>query len=104
MGPVPRRVDGYVFSPLSLPKKPAYAKDPQVKALGDRLLAEVMADTRTGLPDPWARLYAIRDHPYFSPIQKVRRAFPGLGIALVAFGVYLGLERAGLVPKSDAHH
>jgi NADH dehydrogenase (ubiquinone) 1 beta subcomplex subunit 3 len=39
--------------------------------------------------DPWFRREAWRWDPYFSKENVFRRAFPGLGLAAVAFSVYL---------------
>ncbi|KAI8057275.1 hypothetical protein BDF22DRAFT_616539 [Syncephalis plumigaleata] len=38
--------------------------------------------------DPWAKLHAWRNHPVFHSRNQLRGAFPGLGIATVAFTVY----------------
>lgn len=104
-GAVPRRVEKYQLYPLSLPKTPAYARAPTIKSLGDSMMSVVLADSKQGhLPDPWSRLYEHRYHPDFSTIQKVKRAFPGLGIAVVAFGVYLGLEQIGVISPPTKHH
>lgn len=108
IGPVPRRVDRYRLNPVSLPTRPVYATDPTVQALGRQLLDDVMVDIKQGvLKDPWQRHYAFRHDPAYSTLQKVRRAFPGFGIAAVAFGIYLGLEYVGVIPSSssnDHHH
>jgi NADH dehydrogenase (ubiquinone) 1 beta subcomplex subunit 3 len=103
VGAVPKRVEKYQFSPIALPKTPEYAKRPEVTKLGDKLLKEVLTDTKIGLPDPWARLYTMRSHPFFSPMHRLKRAFPGLGIAIVAFGVFIGLEETGLISKHHEH-
>ncbi|KAJ1504947.1 hypothetical protein HMI55_006834 [Coelomomyces lativittatus] len=39
-------------------------------------------------PDPWARHHAWRYHPVFSTSNQLKHAFPGLGIATVAFTFY----------------
>lgn len=41
------------------------------------------------LGDPWFRREAWRWDPYFSKENMVRKAFPGLGLALTAFTAYL---------------
>lgn len=104
VGPVPRRVESYPLSPISLPRAPAYTKDPKVRALGDALLQAAKRDAKIGLPDPWARLYEFRHHPYYSGFQKLKRSFPGFGIGLAAFGLYVGLEEFGIISKSGHHH
>ncbi|KAI9140828.1 NADH-ubiquinone oxidoreductase B12 subunit family-domain-containing protein [Paraphysoderma sedebokerense] len=38
--------------------------------------------------NPWARVDAWRNHPIFSRTAMFRGAFPGLGIATVAFTIY----------------
>lgn len=107
-GVVPKRVDKYRLYPLGLPKTPAYARDPTVKSLGDSIMSVIVAEAKRGqLADPWARLYAHRHHPAFSTREKIRRAFPGLGIAVVAFALYLGLEHMGVIPaakQQQQHH
>lgn len=104
IGAVPRRVEKYRLFPLWLPSKPAFAKDPRVVALGDSLMATILADTRhSTAKDPWAQRLLWRDHPYFSAWHKLRLAFPGLGIALVSFGLYLALEHVGIVPAPHHH-
>jgi hypothetical protein len=40
----------------------------------------------------------------FSRFQRFKGAFPGLGIATVAFGVYLAAEQAGLLKDEGGHH
>ncbi|KAI1173755.1 NADH-ubiquinone oxidoreductase B12 subunit family-domain-containing protein [Nemania sp. FL0916] len=57
----------------------------------------------TGVPryDPWERAEAWRYTGPFSRWQRFSRAFPGLGIATVAFAVYLGYEQYFL---QDEHH
>ncbi|KAI9596348.1 hypothetical protein BDF19DRAFT_384362 [Syncephalis fuscata] len=38
--------------------------------------------------DPWTKLHAWRNHPVFRGTNQLRAAFPGLGIATVAFTAY----------------
>ncbi|KAG0025581.1 endodeoxyribonuclease [Podila clonocystis] len=52
--------------------------------------------------DPWAKHHAWRQHALFTRSARIRTMFPGLGIASVAFAVYLGYEYV-TAPK-DAHH
>jgi NADH dehydrogenase (ubiquinone) 1 beta subcomplex subunit 3 len=104
VGAVPQRAERYGFSPVSLPTKPDYAKDPRVLELGERLMKEVLSGKGRDLPDPWARRYAWRKHPFYSPMNVLRNAFPGLGIAVVTFGIYLGLEATGFTSSDQAQH
>ncbi|CAD6571248.1 MAG: hypothetical protein CYPHOPRED_004365 [Cyphobasidiales sp. Tagirdzhanova-0007] len=39
--------------------------------------------------DPWAKREAWRKHPVFSNRAMFSNLFPGLGIAIVAFGAYV---------------
>lgn len=104
VGPVPRQTESYTLSPLSLPKPPPYTRDPKVRALGDSLFQAAKHDAEAGMPDPWARLYEFRNHPYYSGFQKIKRAWPGFGIGLVAFGIYVGLEKLGIIPQPNHEH
>ncbi|KAI0527916.1 NADH-ubiquinone oxidoreductase B12 subunit family-domain-containing protein [Xylaria bambusicola] len=51
--------------------------------------------------DPWERAEAWRYTGMFSRWNRFKSAFPGLGIATVAFAVYLGYEQMFL---KDEHH
>ncbi|KAI0481731.1 NADH-ubiquinone oxidoreductase B12 subunit family-domain-containing protein [Xylaria cf. heliscus] len=51
--------------------------------------------------DPWERTEAWRYKGTFSRWNRLKGAFPGLGIATVAFAVYLGYEQLFL---QDSHH
>ncbi|KAI1815300.1 NADH-ubiquinone oxidoreductase B12 subunit family-domain-containing protein [Poronia punctata] len=51
--------------------------------------------------DPWARAEAWRYTGTFSRWNRFKNAFPGLGIATVAFAVYLGYEH---FTATDDHH
>ncbi|RUS19745.1 NADH-ubiquinone oxidoreductase B12 subunit family-domain-containing protein [Endogone sp. FLAS-F59071] len=55
--------------------------------------------------DPWAQRDAWRKSSLFSTRTMFRNMFPGLGIATVAFAVYLGYE-AITAPgaKKENHH
>jgi NADH dehydrogenase (ubiquinone) 1 beta subcomplex subunit 3 len=53
--------------------------------------------------DPWARLHAWRYHPIFSRQAQLRGAFPGLGIATVAFAGYCVAEKF-LWNEDHSHH
>ncbi|KAI1167437.1 NADH-ubiquinone oxidoreductase B12 subunit family-domain-containing protein [Nemania serpens] len=52
--------------------------------------------------DPWERAEAWRYTGTFSRWNRFKGAFPGLGIATVAFAVYLGYEQFFL--KKEDHH
>lgn len=51
--------------------------------------------------DPWAKLDDWRNHKIFT--RSTRGMFPGLGLATVAFGIYLIAEQLGgdKKPKHD---
>ncbi|KAI1395805.1 NADH-ubiquinone oxidoreductase B12 subunit family-domain-containing protein [Hypoxylon fuscum] len=51
--------------------------------------------------DPWERAEAWRYTGQFSRWNRFKGAFPGLGIATVAFAAYLGYEQLFL---KDEHH
>ncbi|KAF2218810.1 NADH-ubiquinone oxidoreductase B12 subunit family-domain-containing protein [Elsinoe ampelina] len=51
--------------------------------------------------DPWKRAEAWRYTGPFTRFQRFRGAFPGLGIATVAFAGYLAYEQVFL--KDDSH-
>ncbi|KAI0389001.1 NADH-ubiquinone oxidoreductase B12 subunit family-domain-containing protein [Xylariaceae sp. FL0594] len=52
--------------------------------------------------DPWERHEQWRYTGQFSRWNRFKASFPGLGIATVAFVVYLGYEQLFL--KEDHHH
>jgi NADH dehydrogenase (ubiquinone) 1 beta subcomplex subunit 3 len=57
--------------------------------------------------DPWAKREAWRKTPeYFSKRAMFRQAFPGFGIALVAFTVYVVVDNmyTKTHPKEEQHH
>ncbi|KAK8213164.1 hypothetical protein M8818_002462 [Zalaria obscura] len=56
-----------------------------------------------GIPanDPWKRAEAWRYTGPFTRWNRLKGAFPGLGVATVAFGVYLAYEA---VSVKDEHH
>ncbi|KAJ3031224.1 UNVERIFIED_CONTAM: hypothetical protein HDU68_005830 [Siphonaria sp. JEL0065] len=43
--------------------------------------------------DPWARREAWRHDGFWSVARRTRALFPGFGLGLVAFGVYLGYDK-----------
>ncbi|KAI2468540.1 NADH-ubiquinone oxidoreductase B12 subunit family-domain-containing protein [Annulohypoxylon bovei var. microspora] len=51
--------------------------------------------------DPWENAEAWRYKGHFSRWNRFRHAFPGLGIATVAFAAYLGYEQFFM---KDEHH
>lgn len=51
--------------------------------------------------NPWAKRDAWRYEGQFSRFNRFKSAFPGFGIAVGAFTVYLAYEK--LVLKKDAH-
>jgi NADH dehydrogenase (ubiquinone) 1 beta subcomplex subunit 3 len=57
--------------------------------------------------DPWAKRDAWRKHPVFSQRAMFRNIFPGFGIAVVAFTVYVVADNVYgkvKVNKSEVHH
>ena len=60
--------------------------------------------------DPWARRDAWRYDTFFSTKRRLAAMFPGLGIATVAFGVYVAYDQwytrygPGKLSKQDHHH
>ena len=42
--------------------------------------------------DPWAKREAWRRHPVFSNAAMIKNAFPGFGIAVVAFAAYVFVD------------
>ncbi|KAL9937391.1 hypothetical protein V8E36_003800 [Tilletia maclaganii] len=42
--------------------------------------------------DPWAKREAWRKHPVFSNRFYIRNMFPGFGLGLAAFSVYLAVD------------
>ncbi|KZT57718.1 hypothetical protein CALCODRAFT_482883 [Calocera cornea HHB12733] len=56
--------------------------------------------------DPWAKREAWRKHPIFSKSYFLRNMFPGFGIAVVAFSVYVIYDeiRQPRTIKKAEHH
>lgn len=54
------------------------------------------------MSNPWAKRDAWRYEGQFSRVNRFKSAFPGLGIAIVAFSGYLVYEKVFL--KKDEHH
>ncbi|KAK6463830.1 NADH dehydrogenase 1 beta subcomplex subunit 3 [Scheffersomyces coipomensis] len=52
--------------------------------------------------NPWAKRDAWRYEGQFTRINRFKNAFPGLGIAIVAFSGYLAYEKIFLT--KDSHH
>ncbi|KAL6018066.1 hypothetical protein ACNR91_001507 [Candidozyma auris] len=52
--------------------------------------------------NPWAKRDAWRYEGQFSRINRFKSAFPGLGIATVAFSVYLVYDK--LIKKPEQNH
>ncbi|KAG4406655.1 hypothetical protein JTP64_004039 [Candida tropicalis] len=52
--------------------------------------------------NPWAKRDAWRYEGQFSRFNRFKNAFPGLGIATVAFTLYCGYEK--FIMKKDEHH
>lgn len=54
--------------------------------------------------DPWAKREAWRKHPIFSSRSLLKSAFPGLGIAIVAFSVYVFVDNMYQSGKTQKSH
>lgn len=54
--------------------------------------------------DPWAKRDAWRKHPVFARRQMFANLFPGFGIALAAFTLYVAADTmyGGILPKEQA--
>ena len=62
-------------------------------SLAKSILEEIHRDAKERkLVDPWKRQYEWYKHPFFSRSEKIKRMFPGLGIAAAAFAVYCAAE------------
>lgn len=53
--------------------------------------------------NPWAKRDAWKYEGQFSRLNRFRNAFPGLGIAIVAFTAYVGFEKLVLKKGGDEH-
>ncbi|KAI0675417.1 NADH dehydrogenase 1 beta subcomplex subunit 3 [Trametes maxima] len=53
--------------------------------------------------DPWAKREAWRKHPVFSRRAMFSKAFPGFGVALVAFTAYVVAENVLTKGKGSSH-
>ncbi|KAI0335107.1 hypothetical protein GY45DRAFT_1317616 [Cubamyces sp. BRFM 1775] len=51
--------------------------------------------------DPWAKREAWRKHPVFSRRAMFSKAFPGFGVALVAFTTYVIVDNLLLKDKNS---
>ena len=56
------------------------------------------------LKDPWFRREAWRWDPFFSNKNILRHSFPGLGIAVAAFSVYLAYDLITGDGEKEGHH
>lgn len=79
-----------------------------MKALSRQIYTDIGKDIK-GIDlirdDKWDQYYtAWRRHPYFSPWHKFRLSLPGFGTALVAFTIYVILDKLGVFPHRDDHH
>ncbi|KAH4274602.1 hypothetical protein HBI04_117720 [Parastagonospora nodorum] len=75
---------------------------PSITGFDPKKLAAASANGTKG--DPWARYEQWRYTGPFTRFQRFKGSFPGLGIATVAFGVYLAAEQAGLLGSEGGHH
>ncbi|KAI0901739.1 NADH-ubiquinone oxidoreductase B12 subunit family-domain-containing protein [Annulohypoxylon nitens] len=76
----------------------AHGEKPNITGFDIRKFAHSAGQPRY---DPWENAEAWRYTGQFSRWNRFRHAFPGLGIATVAFGIYLGYEQLFL---KDEHH
>ncbi|KAI1495596.1 NADH-ubiquinone oxidoreductase B12 subunit family-domain-containing protein [Biscogniauxia marginata] len=72
---------------------------PSITGFDPRKFAQAAGPPRY---DPWERAEAWRYTGTWSRWNRFKGAFPGLGIATVAFAVYLGYEQLFL--KDEHHH
>lgn len=54
--------------------------------------------------NPWAKRDAWRYEGEFSRFNRFKNVFPGLGIAIGAFSVYLAYEKFVMKKHDDHHH
>lgn len=54
--------------------------------------------------NPWAKRDAWRYEGQFSRASRFKSAFPGFGIAVVAFTAYVAFEKLVLKPNGGEHH
>lgn len=72
--------------------------------LTSRYLSSTRPAARPVPGDPWAKREAWRHSPVFGQLRQVSRMFPGLGLAIVAFGAYLAWEQIGGDKEHEHHH
>ncbi|KAI5926399.1 NADH-ubiquinone oxidoreductase B12 subunit family-domain-containing protein [Camillea tinctor] len=72
---------------------------PSITGFDPRKFAQAATPPRY---DPWERTEAWRYTGIFSRWNRFKGAFPGLGVATVAFIAYLGYEKMFL--QDDHHH
>ncbi|KAG8838696.1 hypothetical protein FRB91_002427 [Serendipita sp. 411] len=66
-------------------------------------LLTTTARRKGGVPnDPWAKREAWRHHPMFGKWRQISQIFPGLGLAIVAFGAYVAWDN--MTAKEDHEH
>ncbi|KZV86579.1 hypothetical protein EXIGLDRAFT_621717 [Exidia glandulosa HHB12029] len=64
-----------------------------------------MADDRPLYRDPWAKREAWRKSPIFTTRSYLRHLFPGFGIGLAAFVVYVVVDETVLKKRAqNGHH
>lgn len=56
------------------------------------------------MSNPWAKRDAWRYTGQFSRVNRFKNAFPGLGIAIVAFSGYLAYEKLVMEKDDHSHH
>jgi NADH dehydrogenase (ubiquinone) 1 beta subcomplex subunit 3 len=74
-----------------VPKALNYTRIP----LTHRYLSTSRSASRPVAGDPWAKREAWRHSPTFGQLRQISQMFPGLGLAIVAFGAYLAWEQVG---------
>jgi NADH dehydrogenase (ubiquinone) 1 beta subcomplex subunit 3 len=56
------------------------------------------------MSNPWAKRDAWRYTGQFTRVNRFKNAFPGLGIAIVAFSGYLAYEKLVMEKDDHSHH
>ncbi|ODV76900.1 NADH-ubiquinone oxidoreductase B12 subunit [Suhomyces tanzawaensis NRRL Y-17324] len=56
------------------------------------------------MSNPWAKRDAWRYEGQFSRLNRFRNAFPGFGIAVGAFTVYVAYEKFVMKDTHEEHH
>lgn len=60
--------------------------------------------THNIMSNPWAKRDAWRYEGQFTRFNRFKSAFPGFGIGLGAFLLYVGYEKVTAKPHDNSHH